>query len=256
MMDYRNFDENFDLSGKTAIVTGAASGIGYEIAKMYARKGANVVSFDRNEPADLEEYMAGQKVGYMAYVGDITKTEDIDGCVSKTVEKFGRLDILVNCAGIGVVEGVLEHDEAMWDKTLSVNLTGTVRFGRAAAKVMKEQGGGKIINMGSQAGVVALDGHLTYGCCKAAVIYATKQFAMELARYNINVNAISPTIILTPMGEENWNNEKGVEFKKKIPAGRFGYPEEVAACAVFLASDAASLVNGANLVIDGGFTIC
>ena len=110
--------------------------------------------------------------------------------------------------------------------------------------------------MGSQAGVVALDGHLTYGCCKAAVIYATKQFAMELAQYNINVNAISPTIILTQMGEENWNNERGVEFKKKIPAHRFGYPEEVAACAVFLASDASSLVNGANLVIDGGFTIC
>ena len=81
--------------------------------------------------------------------------------------------------------------------------------------VMKEQGGGKIINMGSQAGVVALDGHLTYGCCKAAVIYATKQFAMELAQYNINVNAISPTIILTPMGEENWNNERGVEFKNE-----------------------------------------
>ena len=127
-MDYRNFDENFTLEGKTAIVTGGASGIGYEIAKMYARKGANVVCFDLHAPDGLEAYMKEQGVGFAAYAGDITRSEDIDGCIQKTLEQFGRLDILVNCAGIGVVEGVLEHDEALWDKTLSINLTGNVRF--------------------------------------------------------------------------------------------------------------------------------
>ena len=133
-MDYRNFDENFTLEGKTAIVTGGASGIGYEIAKMYARKGANVVCFDLHAPEGLEAYMKEQGVGFAAYAGDITRSEDIDGCIQKTLEQFGRLDILVNCAGIGVVEGVLEHDEALWDKTLSINLTGNVRFMRAAAR--------------------------------------------------------------------------------------------------------------------------
>ena len=247
------------FAGKVAVVTGASRGFGRAMALELARKGAMVViNYNGSEERAQEVQKCIEEEGNEAAIMqcDVSDFQACEAFFKKVIEQFGRLDILVNCAGIGVVQSVLDHEEDLWDKTLSINLTGTVRFGRAAAKVMKEQGGGKIINMGSQAGVVALDGHLTYGCCKAAVIYATKQFAMELAQYNINVNAISPTIILTPMGEENWYNERGVEFKKKIPAHRFGYPEEVAACAVFLASDASSLVNGANLVIDGGFTIC
>lgn len=255
-MNYRSFNENFELTGKTAIITGASSGIGNEIAKMYARKGANIISFDLSEPENFREYAAEKEVGYSAYIGDITNTEDIKNCVAGAIQRFEKIDILVNCAGVGVVQEAMDCEERLWDKALAINLTGTVRFMREAAAVMKESGGGKIINMGSQAGVVALEGHLAYGCTKAAVIYATKQYALELAQYNINVNAISPTIILTPMGEENWNNEKGEVFKEKIPAKRFGYPEEVAACAVYLASDAASLINGANVVMDGGYTIC
>ena len=131
----------------------------------------------------------------------------------------------------------------------------------AVGKTMIKNGGGSIINIASQAGVVALERHLAYGTAKAGIIQMTKQLALEWGQYGVRINAISPTIILTQMGEMNciifmnWNNEKGEAFKKTIPSRRFGYPEEVAACAVYLASDAASLFNGANLVIDGGFTI-
>lgn len=255
-MNKRNFSEEFSLQGKCAIITGAASGIGYEIARMYLRKGAQVLVFDKNEAEDLASYAKELNTKCYFCRGDITRLEEIVLCVERAQELLGRIDILVNCAGIGVVEGVLDSDDEVWQKTLNINLTGTVRFMKAVSKVMVGQGGGKIINMGSQAGIVALDGHLSYGASKAAVIYATKQFAMELGQFQINVNAISPTVILTPMGEKNWNNPRGEEFKQKIPLKRFGYPEEVAACAVFLASDASDLINGANIVMDGGFTIC
>jgi len=115
--------------------------------------------------------------------------------------------------------------------------------------------GGKIINMASQAGIVAIDGHVAYSASKAGVLAVTRALALEWGKYNITVNAISPTVILTPMSAEYWSGTRGEAHLSLIPAGRFGYPDEVAACALFLASDAANLVNGANLVIDGGFSI-
>lgn len=254
-MTFREFDEDFSLKNKCAIVTGGASGIGYEIVRMYARKGADILIFDLNECSELEDYVKSLGRKYIFFRGDITKTEDLQKAADTAYEAFGKIDILVNCAGVGQVDKAEEISEEKWDITIRTNLTGSVRMSQIVGRIMIANGGGKIINIGSQAGVVAIDKHLAYGVAKAGIIYATKQLALEWAKYNINVNVISPTIILTPMGEKNWNNAAGEEFKKRIPAGRFGYPQEVAACAVFLASDAASLINGENLVIDGGFTI-
>lgn len=252
---YKDFNEEFSLTGKHAVVTGSSSGIGLEVAKMYIRKGADIAAFDLKESVELKNYAKEKGVRYLFCSGDITKSEVIRDSVKRVIQEFGKIDILVNCAGVGFLEMAAQSTEKVWDLTMSVNLTGAVRMALQVGKTMIENGGGSIINMASQAGVVALESHLAYGTAKAGLIQATKQLALEWGQYNIRVNAISPTIILTPMGEMNWNNEKGEAFKKTIPSRRFGYPSEVAACAVYLASDAASLFNGANLILDGGYTI-
>lgn len=254
-MDYRVFNESLDLSGKTAIITGAASGIGLEIGKMFARKGARLVAFDLSEAEALAAYCRELGAPLTCVVGDLRSRADLRRLCAAALAAGGRIDVLVNCAGIGILEPALESSEEVWDKTLAINLSGLVWLSIEAARHMAESGGGSIINLASQAGVVAIEKHLAYGVAKAGIIQATKQFALEWGRLNIRTNAISPTVILTPMGEMNWNNAEGEAVKRQIPLRRFGYPQEVAACALFLASDAARLFNGANLVIDGGYTV-
>ncbi len=254
-MEHRNFDINFGAEGKIALITGAAAGIGQATAIMFAQKGADIICFDLQEaPETCEEV---EKCGrrFLGITGDITKSEDIKSAVETAVNELGNIDILINCAGIGILEKVEDVHDDIWQKTFDVNLTGSFKMTQEVGKRMLKTGGGKIICIASQAGIVALDRHVAYGCTKAGIIQMVKQCALEWAGHNININAISPTIILTALGEKNWNNAAGEAFKQTIPARRFGCPEEVAACAVYLASDAAGLINGANIVIDGGFTI-
>ena len=255
MADSFIFNESFGVRGKNVIVTGSSSGIGLEIVRMFARKGANLLAFDRNENKEPQEYARGQGIDYIGFVGDITDSVSIRNAVDTALARFGKIDALVNCAGIAINETLEQYTEEAWDKTLAVNLTGPVRLALAAGTAMIASGGGSIVNIASQAGLVALERHLSYGTAKAGLIQATKQMALEWGRYNIRVNAISPTVILTPMAKMNWDNPEGEALKQIIPSRRFGYPEEVAACAVYLVSDASALFNGANLIIDGGYTI-
>ncbi len=256
MSEFKGFSEEFSLAGKTALITGAASGIGLAIAQMFARKGANIVAMDVARKMDhLEEYVVSLGRKYSGYSGDVRDKAYIQQVTDESVKTYGKIDILVNCAGVGLIDNAETLKEEIWDLTMDVNLKAPFIISQIVGRTMIEKGGGKIINIASQAGVVALHKHAAYSSAKAGLIMLTKILALEWGKYNIRSNAISPTVILTEMGEKAWAGEVGENFKKLIPAGRFGYPDEVAACAVFLASEAADLVNGANLVIDGGYSI-
>ncbi|MDR1612362.1 MAG: D-threitol dehydrogenase [Planctomycetota bacterium] len=257
MQEYKPFDENFSLAGKTALVTGAGAGIGEAIALMFARKGADVIAVDINAAA--AETVAGKVKGYgrkaLALAADITDNAQIAEVVEKSVKESGSIDILVNCAGVALLDDAEKIPADFWNRTINLNLGASFFMSQAVGQRMIKQGGGKIINMASQAALIALDRHVAYNSSKAGIVAMTQVLACEWAEFNIQVNAISPTVILTELGKKAWAGEAGEAMKKKIPAGRFGYPEEVAAMAVYLASDAANLVTGANFVIDGGYTV-
>lgn len=255
-MDYKGYDKNFSLKDKVALITGAARGIGKAIAVLFAEKGADIILVDIL--AEVEEVAAtisksGRK-GF-ALVADITERDDIKRITEESIKKFGRIDILVNNAGVALMDDAENLSEEYWDKTMAVNLKAPFLLSQSIGRKMIKNRRGKIINIASQAGIIALDKHIAYCSSKAAIIGMTKVLALEWAEFNINVNAISPTVVLTELGKKVWTGDVGEEMKKKIPVKRFAYPEEIAAAAVFLASDAADMITGANLVIDGGYTI-
>ena len=252
-----SFDINFSLSGKTAIITGGASGIGRATAEMFAAKDAEVAIIDVNPQVyDVTAEISKNSKDVFAVQADITKTSEIDRAVQVVSDRFGKINILCNIAGLGHSDNAENITEDDWQKVVSVNMTALFFMAQKVGRYMiNQKTGGKIINMASQAGIVGLDLHACYGATKAAVINITKTLANEWGKYKINVNAISPTVVPTPMAREFWSGDRGNELMKKIPIGRFGEMDEIAACCVYLASDAANLITGENIVMDGGFTI-
>ncbi|EAD1666139.1 D-threitol dehydrogenase [Listeria monocytogenes] len=253
-MTFKGFDKDFNITDKVAVVTGAASGIGKAMAELFSEKGAYIVLLDIKE--DVKDVAAKINPSRtLALQVDITKKENIEKVVAEIKKVYPKIDILANSAGVALLEKAEDLPEEYWDKTMELNLKGSFLMAQIIGREMIATGGGKIVNMASQASVIALDKHVAYCASKAAIVSMTQVLAMEWAPYNINVNAISPTVILTELGKKAWAGQVGEDMKKLIPAGRFGYPEEVAACALFLVSDAASLITGENLIIDGGYTI-
>ena len=247
-------DLDFSLRDKSALVTGGASGIGEAIAAAFVTKGARVAIVDVNEEAAsaAAERLGGDNRGFRCDVSDPASVAATTDAVAKS---FGRIDILVNSAGIVALAPAEELLLDAWDKTIDVNLKGTFLMCQAVGKLMLAASGGVIVNMASQAATVALDQHVAYCASKFGVVGVTKVLAAEWGGRGVRVNSISPTVVLTELGHQAWDGPHGEALKKEIPVGRFAYPNEIGAAAVFLASDAAAMITGADLVVDGGYTI-
>ncbi|MDI6858463.1 MAG: glucose 1-dehydrogenase [Dehalococcoidia bacterium] len=252
----------FSLEGKVAIVTGGGRGIGKGIAEGFAKAGARVVITSRKMndlEATAEEIRAagGDCWPLQSHLGHM---EDIQKVVDAVMERYGRIDILVNNAGASPAMGsVLESDERLWETIMNVNLKGLYFLSQRVARVMKEQGGGKIINIASVDAFKPERGVSIYSISKAAVRMVTFAFAAELAPYNIQVNTIAPGAITSKMLDSHWFHLPPEEARRQkaalaahMPMGRIGEPDEIAGAAIYLASDASSYTTGAEIVVDGG----
>jgi len=249
---------SFDLTGQVALVTGAARGLGHAVSLALAHAGADVALGlrDVNARGDLADQIGAMGRRAMPLQMDVRSLDQIFQAVDDTVMHLGRLDILVNNAGLApdnFAENVREDD---FDLTLAVNLKGTFFASQAAGRVMIRQGNGRIINLSSQAGFVALPSESVYCMTKAAIAHLTKCLALEWGKYNITVNAVAPTFIRTPGTEGALANpEFRSDVIERIAAlHRIGEPMDVAGAVVFLASSAASLITGDTILIDGGWT--
>ncbi len=257
-MDLKNgvLIPKFDFQGKVAVVTGAGSGIGYAVAAQLAHFGAQVVA--AGIPAEAIEQTAASVPGVTAMACDVSRCEQVDAMIAETVVRFGRLDILVCCAGVGgKVLPLLEQTEADLDQVLAVNLKGIYHCARAAARQMIAQGGGGRIVLTSSIAYVEGGGfHGPYGASKGAVSTLTRSMAAEWAQYGILVNAVCPGLTRTNINREVWEDPALYrELTEKIPLRRMAEPGEVASLMTFLCTEAAGFITGSIIHCDGGATV-
>jgi len=252
------YRELFGLEGRTALVTGASKGLGKAIVLALAAAGADVALYARNKE-DLEAVKASvQALGRRAeiFCVDVLDKQAVDESVKAGLEAFGHLDILVNNAGVNVRKPVLELTPEEWDLVIDTNLKGYFLMAQAVVPAMLARGSGKVINMASILGAVALPTQLAYASSKGGVIQMTKVMALEWAKQGVQVNAIGPTYFETPLVAQLRNDPERFNFiVDRTPMGRWGQPEELAGLVIFLASRASDFITGQTIFIDGGWTI-
>ena len=249
----------FDLKGQVVVITGASSGLGKQMSKAFAKQGANLVilarRIERLEELKIELEKEGIKV--LPVKCDVTSTEDINNAAELAKKTFGKVDILVNCAGSSKDKGALEMTDEEWDFTIATDMTSVFKMTRAFGNIMKKNNYGRIINIASMYGMVGNTEipTIAYHSSKGGVVNYTRAAAAELAKYNITVNSICPGYFYTELTKEVLDTEMFQEFAKThVPMKRYGKEGELNAGAIFLASDEASYVTGVILPIDGGYT--
>jgi NAD(P)-dependent dehydrogenase (short-subunit alcohol dehydrogenase family) len=252
----------FRLDGKVALVTGGGSGIGAAICQAYVEQGARVVVAELNQ--ERGAHVAGELgEASLFWATDVSQPGSVQAAVAAGVERFGRLDVLVNCAGIGLVGSVQETELSDWDRLFAVNVTGVFHGSRAAVDQMLRQApkGGVIVNIASVAGMIGVARRFAYCATKGAVIAMTRQLAVDYVKDGIRCNAICPGTVYSPFVEgyvarfhSDTREQTIQELHARQPMGRMGRPDEVADLAVYLASEEASFMTGSAVVLDGGWT--
>jgi 2-deoxy-D-gluconate 3-dehydrogenase len=247
------------LDGKVAVVTGAGSGLGRAIAIAIAEAGADCVCTELPERMQALEPVCAEieRLGRrgLALPLRLPDLASIDSLLARVIEHTGAIDVLVNNAGVNIPRDALDVTEEDWDRVVDVNLKGSFFMSQRVGRTMKERGGGKIVNIVSQNGVVGYYKRAAYCSSKAGLVNLTRVLALEWAPFKINVNAVGPTFILTPLTQSTFDDPVMREdLLRRIPLGRVGQPEDVVGAVVFLASPAADLVTGHTLLVDGGWT--
>lgn len=249
----------FDLQGQVALVAGGAGGIGHAVVLGLARQGADVavadIAAERAEPVAAQVREAGRRG--LALGADITDPESADRMVADTLAGLGKLDIFVNTVGLNVFAETFDLSESDWERVLSLNLTGPFLASRAAARVMAQRGGGRVINFASVTALRGSPGQAAYAAAKAGLVNLTKSLALEWIRHGVRVNAVSPVMTQTPINAD-WlaaDPEREAGIARRIPAGRLGKPDDFVGPVVFLASDASEFMLGQTLFVDGGASV-